>query len=146
GKAWVNQTLEQNPVPTVWISNAIGQIDPAYRRRFQFHLELATPPQGVREKIARKYLEGLGVDDDFARRVAARPMITPAQIQSAVRFARRARQRVDEPIEALVERQLALADRALGVSATATGFRPNVTRYDPGLLNIESRYGVERIV
>lgn len=146
GKAWVNQTLELNPVPTIWISNAIGQIDPAYRRRFQFHLELATPPQGVRENIARKYLAGLGVDDDFARRVAARAMVTPAQIQSAARFARLARGRVDEPVEALVERQLDLADRALGVPAIADGLRVEATRYDPGLLNIESRFPVERIV
>ena len=58
GKAWVNRTLEQNPVPTIWISNSINQIDPAYRRRFQFHLELANPPQRVRENIARKHLAG----------------------------------------------------------------------------------------
>lgn len=146
GKAWVNQTLELNPVPTIWISNAITQIDPAYRRRFQFHLELATPPQRVRENIARKYLAGLGVDEEFARKVAARPMVTPAQIQSAARFARLARQRVDEPVESLVERQLDLADRALGVSGVPEGFRAQVTRYDPGLLNIECRHPVERIV
>jgi SpoVK/Ycf46/Vps4 family AAA+-type ATPase len=146
GKAWVNQTLESNPVPTIWISNAIGQIDPAYRRCFQFHLELATPPQRVRERIARKYLAGLGVDDEFARKVAARAMVTPAQIQSAARFARLARQCVDDPVESLVERQLELADRALGVPSAPGGFRPQVTRYDPALLNIESRFPVERIV
>ena len=61
GKAWVNRTLEQNPVPTIWISNSINQIDPAYRRRFQFHLELANPPQRVRENIARKHLADLDV-------------------------------------------------------------------------------------
>lgn len=30
GKAWINRTLEQNPVPAVWISNQISHIDPAY--------------------------------------------------------------------------------------------------------------------
>jgi DNA polymerase III delta prime subunit len=48
GKAWVNQILETNPVPVVWITNRIEQIDPAFRRRFQYHLELKSPPPGAR--------------------------------------------------------------------------------------------------
>ncbi|MBP9524348.1 MAG: ATP-binding protein, partial [Ottowia sp.] len=40
GKAWVNQILENNPVPTIWVTNRIEQIDPAFRRRFAYHLEL----------------------------------------------------------------------------------------------------------
>ncbi len=146
GKAWVNQTLENNPVPTLWISNSIGQIDPAYRRRFQFHLELETPPQKVRESIARKVLGELGVSDAFVSRIAARPSITPAQIQAAARFARLARSRIDESAESLIERQLARADKALGNDNTRSDFRVEVTRYDLSLLNVESRHPVPRIV
>jgi SpoVK/Ycf46/Vps4 family AAA+-type ATPase len=50
GKAWVNQILETNPVPVVWITNRIEQIDPAFRRRFQYHLLLKSPPPGARLK------------------------------------------------------------------------------------------------
>ena len=146
GKAWVNQTLEQNPVPTIWISNSISQIDPAYRRRFQFHLELSNPPQKVRETIARKYLGELGVSETFVGKIAARKAITPAQIQSAARFARLTRRSIDEPVEALIERQLERADKALGNVETATEFRPNVTGYDLSLLNVESRHPVEKII
>ena len=146
GKAWVNQTLEQNPVPTIWVSNSIGQIDPAYRRRFQFHLELANPPQRVRETIARKHLAGLGVSDAFVAKVAARKQVTPAQIQSAARFARLTREAVGDPVEALIERQLERADRALGRAGDEPEFRPSPTRYDLGLLNVESRHPVERII
>jgi SpoVK/Ycf46/Vps4 family AAA+-type ATPase len=146
GKAWVNQTLEQNPVPTIWISNAISQIDPAYRRRFQFHLELANPPQRVRENIARKYLVELGVSEDFIGKIAARKSITPAQIQSAARFARLTSRALEEPIEALVNRQLEHADKALGNTDDKTGFRTSVTHYDLSLLNIESRYTVDRMI
>ena len=46
GKAWVNQILESNPVPTLWVTNRIEQIDPAFRRRFAYHLELKSPPPG----------------------------------------------------------------------------------------------------
>ncbi len=146
GKAWVNQTLENNPVPTLWISNAISQIDPAYRRRFQFHLELETPPQKVRESIARKVLSELGVSEEFVTRIAARPSITPAQIQAAARFARLARTRLDESAESLIERQLARADKALGNDSSSTELRLEVTRYDLSLLNVESRHSVPRIV
>jgi SpoVK/Ycf46/Vps4 family AAA+-type ATPase len=146
GKAWVNQTLEQNPVPTIWVSNAIGQIDPAYRRRFQFHLELANPPQRVRETIARKHLAELGVSEAFVARIAARKQVTPAQIQSAARFARLTRDRVDDPVEALIERQLERADRALGRAESGPEFRASPTRYDLGLLNVETRHPVSRII
>jgi SpoVK/Ycf46/Vps4 family AAA+-type ATPase len=44
GKAWVNQILESNTVPTLWVTNRIEQIDPAFRRRFAYHLELKSPP------------------------------------------------------------------------------------------------------
>jgi SpoVK/Ycf46/Vps4 family AAA+-type ATPase len=146
GKAWVNQTLEQNPVPTIWISNSIGQIDPAYRRRFQYPMELANPPQKVRENIARKCLADLGVSEEFVAKIAARKTVTPAQIQSAARFARLTRRAIDEPIESLIELQLQRSDKALGTKESADDFRVNVTSYDLGLLNVETKHPVEKII
>ena len=35
------------PVPTIWVTNRIEQIDPAFRRRFAYHLELKSPPPGA---------------------------------------------------------------------------------------------------
>jgi SpoVK/Ycf46/Vps4 family AAA+-type ATPase len=146
GKAWVNQTLEQNPVPTIWISNSIGQIDPAYRRRFQYPMELANPPQRVRENIARKCLADLGVSEEFVTKIAARKTVTPAQIQSAARFARLTRLAIDEPIEALIELQLLRSDKALGTKEAADDFRVNVTSYDLNLLNVETKHPVEKVI
>ena len=53
GKAWVNQILESNAVPTLWITNRIEQIDPAFRRRFAYHLELKSPPPNSSSKRSR---------------------------------------------------------------------------------------------
>jgi SpoVK/Ycf46/Vps4 family AAA+-type ATPase len=145
GKAWVNQTLETNPVPTLWISNNIAQIDPAYLRRFQFHLELKNPPANVRETIVRKHLEGLQVSDAFVAKLAEKSTLTPAQIESASRFVRLTREAIDEPVEALIESQLKRSDAALGIKEAANG-RPVVTHYDLSLLNIESQFAVERII
>ena len=88
GKAWVNQILESNTVPTLWVTNRIEQIDLAFRRRFAYHLELRSPPPGAREGVVRKTLEGVQVSDAFVAKLAARKGLTPAQIRTAVRFAR----------------------------------------------------------
>ena len=85
GKAWVNQVLEANPVPTLWVTNRIEQIDPAFRRRFAYHLELKSPPPGAREQLVRKALDGAPVSDALVARLTERPGLTPAQIGTALR-------------------------------------------------------------
>ena len=148
GKAWVNQILESNPVPTIWVTNRIEQIDPAFRRRFAYHLELKSPPPGAREQLVRRALDGVAVSDAFVARLTERKGLTPAQIRTAVRFARLA-QPADAPaeaVQALIERQLANADKALGSSPAERGARQVVTEYDLSLLNVESRFEVPRIV
>jgi SpoVK/Ycf46/Vps4 family AAA+-type ATPase len=149
GKAWVNQILETNPVPVIWVTNRIEQIDPAFRRRFQYHLLLKSPPPGAREALVAKALGGAPVGASFAAKLAERRGLTPAQIRTAVRFAQLARgdgvEADREGFEALVQRQLGNADKALG-SGGERGARPVVTGYDLSLLNVESRFEVPRIV
>ena len=165
GKAWVNQILESNTVPTLWVTNRIEQIDPAFRRRFAYHLELRSPPPGAREGVVRKTLEGVQVSDAFVARLTARKGLTPAQIRTAVRFARLASapaDKIDAQIDAegmqaalaggrpllmesLIERQLKNADVALGNKSETAG-RRSVTTYDLSMLNVESRFEVPRIV
>ena len=148
GKAWVNQTLEHNPVPTIWISNSISQIDPAYRRRFQFHLQLKNPPQNVRANITRKHLAGLDVSEDFVEKLANRKTLTPAQIHAAARFAQLTHGQVEDGVEALMLKQLERSDEALGYKEEndKSQYRPLVTTYDLSLLNIETRHPVEKII
>lgn len=145
GKAWVNQILESNPVPTIWVTNRIEQIDPAFRRRFAYHLELKSPPPGAREGLVRKTLEGVEVSPGFVAKLTERKGLTPAQIRTAVRFASLATEQ-GVPAEDLIERQLRNADRALGTRSSDGGFRPSVTKYDLDMLNVESRFEVPRIV
>lgn len=145
GKAWVNQILESNPVPTIWVTNRIEQIDPAFRRRFAYHLELKSPPPGAREGLVRKTLEGVAVSPGFMAKLTERKGLTPAQIRTAVRFASLAAAE-GVAAEDLIERQLRNADRALGTRDSGGGIRPSVTTYDLDMLNVESRFEVPRIV
>ena len=150
GKAWVNQILESNPVPTIWVTNRIEQIDPAFRRRFAYHLELKSPPPGAREQLVRKSLDGVGVSDEFVAKLTERKGLTPAQIRTAVRFADLAHVGEapgGEAFEALIERQLKNSDAALGrKEAGAAKGRRQVTTYDLGMLNVETRFEIPRIV
>lgn len=161
GKAWVNQILETNTVPTVWITNRIEQIDPAFRRRFAYHLELQSPPPGAREALIRKTLEGVNVSADFVRKLSGQKGLTPAQIRTAVRFAELAyeapaQQAVYESataapassttFEALMERQLQHADIALGQRQTLAQHAEGAAPYDLAYLNVQSRYELPRMI
>ena len=150
GKAWVNQILESNPVPTVWVTNRIEQIDPAFRRRFAYHLELKSPPPGAREQLIRKTLEGVALSDGFLTSLTERKGLTPAQIRTAVRFADLAHSGSEaggQEFEALIERQLKNSDAALGRRPDAgKKGRRQVTTYDLDMLNVETRFEIPRIV
>ncbi len=150
GKAWVNQILESNPVPTIWVTNRIEQIDPAFRRRFAYHLELKSPPPGAREGLVRKTLEGVAVSDALVAKLTERKGLTPAQIRTAVRFADLAQAEGATgsglSAEVLIERQLRNADLALGNRAGEARGRRSATTYDLAMLNVESRFEVPRIV
>ncbi len=158
GKAWVNQILETNPVPVIWVTNRIEQIDPAFRRRFQYHLELKSPPPGAREALVTRALDGITVSPGFAAQLAERKGLTPAQVRTAVKFAKlafeSADQKTDEAqgatqdgeMESLIERQLGNADKALGTSGSERGARRVVTQYDLSLVHTESRFELSKII
>ena len=161
GKAWVNQILETNAVPTLWVTNRIEQIDPAFRRRFAYHLELKSPPPGAREQLVRKTLEDVCVSDALVARLTERKGLTPAQIRTAVRFAqlatapakptarragKAAMSAAPAPVlDDLIERQLKHADLALGRRPDALQ-RPSVTQYSLDMLNVECRYELPRVI
>ena len=78
-KAWVNRTLETNPVPTLWLSNSIGDLDPAFIRRFDIVFEVPIPPRTQRTRIIREACAGL-LDDAGLSRFAESEMLAPAVI------------------------------------------------------------------
>ena len=147
GKAWVNQILEANAVPTIWVTNRIEQIDPAFRRRFAYHLELTSPPPGAREQLLRTALHGVAVSDGFVAKLTERKGLTPAQIRTAVRFAGLAKPGDNtEDFEKLIDRQLKNSDMALGNTASIDKTRKQVTTYNLSMLNVETRFDIPRIV
>lgn len=81
-KAWVNRMLEENPVPTLWLSNSINGLDPAFIRRFDMVFELPVPPKKQRERILRENCGDL-LDSASISRIAEAESLAPAVVAKA---------------------------------------------------------------
>lgn len=79
-KGWINRVLEENKVPTFWLTNSIDCIDPAIIRRFDMVVELPIPPLSSRKKITETLCEGM-VSKDIAETIACSPDLSPAVLR-----------------------------------------------------------------
>ena len=115
GKAWLNHSLEQNPVPSIWIANRLDGMDPAYLRRFTMVLEVGAPPQAIRRRIVNRSCEAVKVSNDWKRRIARHPSVTPAQIRRIAEVASLAGDALEtEEREGFMDDQLSCALRLQG--------------------------------
>ena len=153
GKAWVNRSLEENPVPAIWITNHANALDPAYRRRFDYSVRVATPPRAVRRQIASHHLQGIvcvpgidagtaATDNAWLDALAENPALTPAQMERAAKVARL----VEAPglatgnTAAAQQRVLQVLERStklLGQPKLRPG-RPMATSYDLAYLHTDT--------
>lgn len=81
-KAWINRTLESNPVPAFWLSNSVRCLDPAFLRRFDMIIELPVPPRQQRERILRSTCGAL-LDDIACKRLSTSDRLAPAVVSRA---------------------------------------------------------------
>jgi len=88
GKAWINRTMERNRIPAIWVSNRINQIDPAYKRRFDYSIGFPLPPKAVRYSIANHHLGCFDPPEAMLERIASNEEITPGQLDRAAKVAR----------------------------------------------------------
>ncbi|HLF95696.1 MAG TPA: AAA family ATPase [Methylococcaceae bacterium] len=144
-KAWVNQQLEDNPVPTLWVCNSIDSVDPAHLRRFLYHVEFRTPPQSVRRRVASKYLESLPVPESVARRLAEYTALSPAQMECAARLLKLNAADNPEENERLVLAAIRNSMAALGQERSMAG-HASITPYRLDYLNVDASSPLERMV
>lgn len=138
-KAWMNRSLEENPVPTLWLTNVVDCLDPAFVRRFDLVLELPVPPRRKREQIISAACGDL-VDAQAVARLAASETLSPAVIARAASVALVVRDRIPtdrlgQAVENLVEGTL-LAQGHAPLSATESVPLPE--NYDPRYINVDA--------
>lgn len=81
-KGWLNRMLEENPVPTLWLSNTVAGMDAAFIRRFDMVFELPVPPRSQRARIVQAHCGNL-LDAPRLARVADAEHLAPAVVARA---------------------------------------------------------------
>ena len=81
-KAWLNRMLEDNPVPTLWLSNTVAGMDAAFIRRFDMVFELPVPPRSQRARIVQAHCGDL-LDAPRLARIAEVEHLAPAVVARA---------------------------------------------------------------
>jgi SpoVK/Ycf46/Vps4 family AAA+-type ATPase len=87
-KQWFNLLLESNPVPTIWISNRVRGIDPAFLRRFSYVIEVGTLTARQRRRVWLKHLGTPPMGAEDLEALVHRFEVSAAHIGSAVAAAR----------------------------------------------------------
>lgn len=122
-KAWMNRMLEGNSVPTLWVTNAIDDFDPAFIRRFDMVFELPVPPKKQRERIlANSGAEFL--DASNIARIAEAESLAPAVVSRAASVVNSIRSELGVP------GAKAAFERLINNTLQAQGHRP-IKRHDP---------------
>lgn len=135
-KAWINQTLESNPVPTVWVCNSIDTIDPAYLRRFDLTLEFRTPTSSVRRRIVERHFPDDLLSIRGKETLAALEHLPPAQVERAARVVKLLRSSDQSARDAEAERAAHLSLRTMGLRIERnTAALP--AHYDRNFLNTD---------
>jgi len=141
GKAWINRVMENNPVPSIWITNN-PDIDPAYLRRFDYSIHFSTPPKKVRLHMAKRHLGGLSKDEEWLESIASLEDVTPAQYRTAAKVAKLSGKNGEERKEIALQ-ALGRSMRLLGQNRKRQkGVCP--TRYDSSLINAD--YDISPII
>lgn len=80
-KGWLTQVLEQNPRPTVWVSNDISQMDPAYIRRFDMVIELKGPDRKTRDRLVESLFDGIPLHGDAVGRLKSQSQLNAGHLE-----------------------------------------------------------------
>jgi transitional endoplasmic reticulum ATPase len=137
-KAWINRVLEANPVPTLWLSNSVECLDPAFIRRFDMVIELPVPPRNQRAKIIASACDGL-LDAQTVDLLAASESLAPAIVTRAAAVVQAIRAELEPRAAAVAMKRL------IDGTLQAQGYRPTArTRldalpqtYDPAFIHTD---------
>lgn len=140
-KAWMNHLLETNPIPVIWISNSVNQIDPSYLRRFDYVMKLRPLSSRIKLRIIKKYFRHLPVRAAWLTRLSEMEYLVPGLIERAAKVATHIAQ--DDPVK--LERQL---DSIIGNTLEVMGLPKGTgkkarynTRYRLEYLNPDANLG-----
>ncbi len=80
-KGWINSLLEGTKVPTIWIANEVGHIDPAILRRFDLILKVPAPPRATRSQLLDHALSETPVSARWREQLLSLEDLSPAELE-----------------------------------------------------------------
>ena len=113
-KGSINHILESNAVPSIWVSNHIGDMDDAFLRRFALVVEFGYPDAKTRRKILQHHFPRNVLSAKTLRSLSLIENLAPAQVESAARVVKALRSRSQSDRDQEAERAVSLALRAAG--------------------------------
>lgn len=138
-KGWTVRFLGSNPVPTIWISNRVNQIDEAVLRRFDLAMEIPMPPLAVRRRILERSLHApiaLGPEvERMLRDCAPAPALLSRAGEVLSLAEREGGEEAARTLEGIVRGYLAVLGRDVGPAPQARplAFEPRCATVTPGV-------------
>jgi AAA+ superfamily predicted ATPase len=128
-KAAANAQLEDNPVPTIWITNDPQGLDPAQLRRFDLVLGFRRPSNRRMRELLEQKLRGRGLPPEWLKAAAASRKLTPGLVATLSQVAESVENSVTDARSMQQLLDTALRQRGIRVRARSGG------DYDPGCCN-----------
>lgn len=113
-KAWMNELIESNKIPTIWISNHVWQLDPALLRRFDIVLEIKNLPRSKRQQLLTESFQNLPVDAKWLAKLSNDPKLTPAVAKQTIKVIQNASISAQKSIQTYFDKQMEERRNALG--------------------------------
>ena len=85
-KAWINDFLSNNPVPTIWISHDVSCMDRAAIRRFDLVIEMPDLPREKKARLLETASAGR-LSADYVQHFSRQPQLLPAVIERGLKVA-----------------------------------------------------------
>lgn len=117
-KAEILRMLEDNVVPTLWVTNRVWRIDQAVLRRFDLVVEMKAPPKRKRETLLKEQVGTLHVSPAWLAQAAENDCLTPGIVERACRVV------AGVAGEVPTDRHEVLLDAALSGTLKAQGHKP----------------------
>lgn len=137
-KALINQVLEQNRMPAIWITNDLGILDPAFIRRFDVVMELKAPPRSTRVRILERYLQGTSVSAGMRQQLADHPLLAPALVERAAKVVQVVQTiQAPEEVDGILQRLVGNSLEAMGYPRRVRSQGQAPTDYHLSMVNTD---------
>lgn len=137
-KAWMNRLLEDNGIPTIWLTNRVRGMDAAFVRRFDVVMEMSLPARSQRKRVIETHCRELVTELD-SERLADCAHLAPAVLVRASRVVNAAKHALtpgaaSSGLTCLVDSTL----KAQGHLPLAVAAMRLPAHYSPDCLNVDA--------